>query len=290
MRWPLHPTIIPGERLSSWLRRVGILYGLKVEDLLKGLGFAELKPSQLDVRVPKSLIGAITERTGMTATAVLTSTLSGILPSFLLKDLRTTSAEDPSLSVLWKPAKYRQKHEPRRIKWIRREGNNRLSACRFCLADYPNTGVMLSWRLAVIFSCPTHGVLLEPAEIKANRVIWSNAHSEQAPELVSMLDMRTWSALMNGYVRLPGDIISTDQWFRILQRLFQELELPTAAQEVRQWQQMVWDLAGYSPRSFGQQFRFDIRCGKLIAIAIDQMERGCIFPHGTEGHLFLNRK
>lgn len=290
MRWPLHPTIIPGERLSSWLRRVGVLYGLTVEELLKELGFAELKTSQLDLRAPSSLIRAIAERSGMSQQAVLTTTFAGMLPSSLLKDFRSTRAEAPNFSVLWQLSDYRQKHQPRGIRWIRKEGRNRFSACRLCLANFPNAAVMISWGLSVVFSCPIHGLLLEPAEIRANKVIWSNAQSEQAPELVSILDKRNWSALMNGSVTLPGDIISEVHWFRILQRIFHELD-DTDVQFVLRWQQQaVWNMAGYSPRSHGEQFRFDIRCAKLIAIAIDLMEKGCIYPQGTEGYLFLNHR
>ena len=75
--------------------------------------------------------------------------------------------------------------------------------------------------------------------------------------------------------------------------IFQELEhsiVDIHNAERWWWQQEVWSMAGYSPRGFGEWFEFDLRCASLVATAIDQMENGGIFPTGTEGRMFSERK
>jgi hypothetical protein len=290
MRWPMHPVMIPGERLSSWLRRIGLYYGVSVDDLLKSLG-SGLKASQIDVRASGKLIETIKDRTGESTAAIRTTTFARMFPRSLLRKSRVARGEDRSLSVLWESSKHRN-GRPREIRWIRRERGDRLTACRECLADYPNAGVMLAWGLSVVFSCPVHQILLEPAEVGRKTVTWLSEQSQPAPVLISMLDRRNYSALLEGIVDLPGRIVGDEYWFRLLQAIFQELEHSVDTQNDERWQrqQVIWGMAGYSPRGFGERFEFDMRCAKLVATAIDQMENGHVFPTGTEGRMFSEQK
>lgn len=166
-------------------------------------------------------------------------------------------------------------------------------ACRQYLADYPNAAVILPWGMSVVFSCPVHQLLLELGQVGPKKITWPKDDPKSAPALVSMLDSRNYSAMLDDTVDLPGRIIGDEYWFQLVQAIFQELghsivDIHNA--ERWRWQQDVWNIAGYSPRGFGEWFEFDLRCAMLVATAIDQMERGRIIPTGTEGHMFSERK
>lgn len=291
MRWPMHPELIEGERLSSWLRRIGMNYGVSVDELLKSLGFEGLKAGHVDVKAPGALIRIISERTGVSVPAVRVMTFAGAFPKRLLTKLPLARGESRFLSVLWEKPK-RRNGRPGEIRWIRREGGARFTACRECLGEYPNSGVMLAWRLGVVLSCPIHQILLEPAEVDGTTIIWFREHSEAAPALVSIQDRRNYSALLEGFVELPGEIIGDEKWYRLLSAIFQELEHSVDVQNSERWnwQRELWSKAGYLPREFGELFEFDLRCAKLVAAAIDQMEKEHIFPTGTEGFTFIARE
>lgn len=292
MRWPIHLNMIPGERLSSWLRRSANPYGLRVQDLLKDVGIPLSSRNRVDLRISGKQIRAIAERTGTSLSAVRATTFAGILPSSLLRVTPSAPSISRPMSVFCEPMTHRRCRPLRRIRWVRREAADWVSACRSCLAGYPDTGIMLFWGLSVVFSCPIHGLLLEPAQIKPKEVVWLRDHSDQAPAVLSMLDRRTYSAVMDGCVRMPGDIISDHHWYRVLQTIFQELGRdPTEhTSSSSDWCQMIWSMAGYAPRPSGERFSFDLRCAMFIATAIEQLENGSISPSGTEGRLFTTKK
>lgn len=285
MRWPIRLEIMYAERLSSWLRRIGIYYGLTIEDLLKDLGFEGLKANQIDIRAPGLLAKEIRERTGLSLEVIRTTTISGLLSASLLRDTAVARAQYRDISVLSRP--YRLQSRRRWIRWIRREGQSRIHACRLCLDEYPNASLLLPWALSIVFSCPTHEVLLEPVEVRRKQLIWQNEGSEKAPELIMQLDRRTWSALCEGYVRLPGGIIGDEHWFRVLQTIFHELEAPGLSD--MKWQQIIRQEAGFLARAPGENFIFDIREAKLIATAIDQIEKGRVEAMGKDGHWFMSK-
>ena len=63
-------------------------YGMSVDDLVKSLGFAGTKTSQMDLRAPGALIKAVSECTGKSAQAVRTTTFAGVFPRRLLRKSR----------------------------------------------------------------------------------------------------------------------------------------------------------------------------------------------------------
>ena len=81
-----------------------------------------------------------------------------------------------------------------------------MNGCRQCLADYPDGGVLLGWLLKVVFSCPIHGVMLEPGRKVSEGINWVNEKPEEAPKLVRQLDSRSMAAVAEGFVRLPGGL------------------------------------------------------------------------------------
>jgi len=278
--WPVHPGPIDGEALSSWLRRIGRVYGCSVADLLKyDLGFPEVKTNELDTDPPDELLEAISAATGVPAECIERTTFAGILPSLFGSDEQNFE----NCSVLWKPEDGLRWNYPE-LPWFRK----RLNACRSCLADYPNTAIMLSWGLLIVLSCPIHRLMLEPVRLKRESANWLKDKAEPAEILLTALDNRTEAALSKGYVNLPGGVISADLWFRLLETILTELlGLQPPNSDQWQWQEMVWEGAQYRPNP-GRPFIFNRSCAMLVAIAIDQMKAGCINPKGRQAYLFSN--
>jgi len=277
--------MIPGERLSSWLRRIGRLYRLSLSNLLRyDLDCPQLKPQELDFMAPPELITAVSQRTGFTEEAINRMTFAGILPF-----LSAEPTFEPS-SVLWESFENRRIRLSRRMRWIRPSGERRFTGCRQCLVDYPEAAILLFWSFGVVFSCPIHGLQLEPGQIKRGRVFWLNEKPEQAPEWLSCLDNRSCAAFAKGFVQLPAGRVDATMWFRLFYAIYSELEYDVDYREAGRWtwQQQVWKKAGYIPRFYDQAFRFDIRCANLVAVAINQMENKVMEPKGNYGHLFLS--
>ncbi|MBA3995374.1 MAG: hypothetical protein C0469_17790 [Cyanobacteria bacterium DS2.3.42] len=261
MRWPRHPNVIPGESLSSWLRRIASVYGLKIRDLLRlSLECQGLQRNQLDMRPPEELIAAISLRTGLKQESIRKTTLTGMLP-FLFEYSDGERFLRGGLSE--------------GIPWFRKNEKEQVTACRLCLEDYPEAALLLPWRLTIILSCPIHGLMLEPAKIVSNSVTWLRKSAEAAPTVVRSLDSRSWTAVTEGQVLLPGGEIDTSVWFCFLKTMHHEMRKPMRDFGKRgEWQQLVWD---YCPQIFCQrktQTDPARRWAILIATAFDMMEKG----------------
>jgi hypothetical protein len=291
-RWPVRPDVIPGETLSSWLRRIGCVYSCSVEELLKHeLGFSEVKTSELDVKAPCELLTAIAVRAGLPVETIEGMTLPGTVP-FLFQPPYTAPDNGAfgNCSVLFE-SNGLYSYE-KLTQWFRKQTKSTVNGCRYCLSDYPDGGVLLGWMLKVVLSCPVHSVMLEPGRKSTERINWVNEKAQEAPTLVCQLDSRTLAALAEGFVQLPGGLVSKAQWFRLLQTIFQELNAPlfSGHREHVKWQLKIWNVAEYYPSGPLESFKFDKRCSLLIATAIDQMEKGKLTPTGSEGQLFLGHE
>lgn len=288
--WPVHPDPINGEALSSWLRRIGSVYGCSVADLLRyGLGFPEAKTRGLDFEPAGDLVLAIAEKTGKSVRIIERTTFAGTLP-FMSGRVYTdpVRADVESCSVLFEPQNPAPGSLVELRQWFRKETMSKVMGCRYCLADYGNGGILLGWGLKVVLSCPTHGVMLEPGRKERERVNWLKAAAEAAPELVCKLDRRSLEAVSEGSVQLPGGLVSAAQWFRIVQAIFHELNAPLFSVEKERfgWQLRLWQAADYHPHGPFETFKFDMTYALLIAMAIDQIEQGAIKPTGKYGKLF----
>lgn len=281
-KWPIYVPLIPGERLSSWLRRAGAIYGMTADELLDiGLGFAGLKASQIDLRVPEELATALFERTGISKESIERATFHGAL-SFLFCKSQIVSDDKEQCSVLWEKSKGRLPELSEWFPWFR----NQFYGCRLCLRDYPFSPTMLSWGLNIIQSCGEHGLLLEPARLTNKTIHWLGSGAELVPKIVAVLDKRSNEAVNTGFVRLPGGVVSMEQWFILVQTIFQEMNdiQPLSSQRFL-WQEMVWEVVGYCPRP-GRPQRFSMSCATLIALAMSEIEENAIFPQGQLAFLF----
>lgn len=289
--WPACPAVIPGERLSSWLRRIGILYGLSIKELLRlGLGFRDLQTSCLDRSPPKQLLTAISARTGATLEDVNHATLAGMLP-FLFDSSFRCDERPSSIGLL-------NSGLSDGIPWFRKRQRRRVMACRFCFENYPDAALLLPWQIAILQSCPTHGLMLEPAQVDTHSVRWLSHSPEQAPPCVQSLDSRTWTAVTKGRV----GAIDAPEWFELLKVIHRQLRKPidavTASALLKisknrfervEWQQVV---AEHCPKIlFQKRTQSDParRWAIVLATAFDLMEKGRMELYGPGVFLLSTR-
>lgn len=138
--------------------------------------------------------------------------------------------------------------------------------------------------------------MLEPTRIDADAVYWLNETAEEAPDLVHSLDSRIWSSVTLGHVELPGGKVTAEVWFRLMQTINEEL----SRRLYGSWNnnkliQEVWAAADCCPRAgttFWKSFEFlspHRRRSRVIATAIDMIERGSISPLGVDARFFCPR-
>ena len=287
MRWPDHPIKIDGESLSSWLRRVGYAYGLSVKDLLKlGLGMEGIQQKKLDVKPPEELVAALSNRTGVEQGSLHRGTLAGMLP-FIFDD----SENDDGVGQYGiKPAPLLKVGLSEGIPWFRKQQGLQVTACRLCFEDYPNAAVMLQWRLAILQSCPTHGLMLEEAQVNSACVRWVNKSAEEAPAVLRTFDRRTWTAVADGRVMMPGGLTDTAEWFDMLRIIHGQLRNPMWRYgKGFEYQLIVCD---YSPKILFQK-RTQAEPGRrwaiVLATAMDLMEKGHMELQGP-GNIMLSKE
>lgn len=255
------------------------------ELLRQGLDLEKFPYGFPDWRQPDHFISALYEKTGIKPDVIRRATFTGCLP-FLFsgtedrKSVLLKLPERPLRSLLdWLP-------------WLRAEQKTQLMACRACLLHYPRAGILLSWRLTLVLSCPEHGLMLEPAQVNDESVTWSNELVEQAPYLVRILDSRICQALLDGYVELPGGVIQSGDWFKLMQTIQEELSRRLWGDWNIQRIQQVWHDADCCPKAGSDRWQsFEHlsphrRRSMLIATAMDLIERGAITPEGKDAYLF----
>jgi hypothetical protein len=270
MRWPGLPTLIAGESLSSWLRRIGIVYGLSANELVKwGLGFQGVQTRSLDRSPPVQLVEALSARTGEEVETVHKATFSGTLP-FLFDSAGKDDTESESTSRISTLGSGLSKGIP----WFRKQKARRVTVCRLCFENYPDAAQLLIWQLAILQSCPVHRLMLEPAQIEAESVTWLNDKAEQAPEVVRLFDSRTWAAVTEGRVHLPGGVVDTGKWFWLLRVTHRNLKRPIMRNGRKEWQEIVCQRCPkilYGRRTQSDPAR---RWAIVLATALDLMEKG----------------
>lgn len=274
------------ESLSSWLRRLAIVYGFTAKDLVEhDLGFCRRQQQRhwLDIAPPAKLLMAVAARTGVPLERVQQSTLTALRPVLYAYFDRKFSPCSPVLIARPKPPLHRSLQ-----KWVlRHELVNEFTACRMCLDNYPNAAVLLPWRLRIITSCPEHGIMLEAVRMFEDTAQWRNDAVEAAPDLVRRLDSRTWQALTSGNVRLPGGSIPAGLWFRLLRTIWDELNRPPQDRH-DQAVLSVWNGVDgfFRVANDSWRLRSDRKHAICVASAIEMMEAGTVFPEGIDGQYF----
>jgi hypothetical protein len=262
-------------------------YSLDVPELLRlGLDLQKLPYGFPDWRPPEYFITALSVKTGVEPEVIRKTTFTGVLP-FLF------SGTVKGKSVLLPPSDRPLRDLLEWLPWLRNERLTQLMACRACLANYPKAGILLSWRLTLVLSCPEHRLMLEAVRVTADSVYWLGEAPENAPDLVHLLDSRICQALTEGYVEMPSGKVQAGDWFRLMQTIQEEL----SRRLYGHWNdssliQKVWAEsddcpAGYRSWKSFEQISPHRRRSMLIATAMDLIERGSITPKGADAELFI---
>ena len=261
-------------------------YGLRLRALVhQDLGCPSVEIYKLDLNPPDDLLKTVAARTGTPLETVRKTTLAGLFQYILLRSPEECAALfslcDRNFPV--------DEFQPNWELWIKLFRKRPLRGCRSCLSKYPDAAVLLAWRLRVMLSCPMHGLMLEPVRFYLNELKWRNDKSEAVPESLNLHDGRTWSALTNGYVDLPGGRVAAFSWFRvlgmILEVLHSRLEDPGLLPE-RTWKEIIRDAACDQLDGIDWKTKIPRMDAMFLASAIGLMERGTIPPVGMDASYF----
>lgn len=300
-RWPVHPSPLDGEALSSWLRRIAEDYRFSVTELLDhDLGQAGLPLKDLNLAPPTALLETLARRTGVAPGRVARMSLPGWTP-WLLDSLEPDSSAFETyvhqLSVLLPEGKHPTSTVPGWRPWIPEHPLQR--ACPRCLADPSRQCLLLMWQLPLMLSCPEHGCMLEPCfGFPGPHFLWEEENSSPRPadEHIRAMDRLTWQGATTGKVCLPRRSVHAGIWFRLLRTLVDELSIPLAYWKTHGADlRYIWQASGHPVRAGQFKWRPFETCqwpaqAQLLAAAAEAivlLEAGTIIGHGTHAALFL---
>lgn len=234
-RWPLHPRPIAGEELSSWFGRIAELYELPVKDLLvHDLGHPALSDVELDLTPPETLLRLLSERTGVSIERIRSMTLKGWMRAWVGRGKPGAEIFCRYVkrhSVLLSPNRRDYKKLDQWRPWITAQRFATSLGCPACLSRDEIPYRRLHWRLALIASCPTHGILLEPVMSphawRIPQVLWREER-HFSPDRLRALDTITVQAITCGHATLPHATLPTGLWLRLLRTILDELNTTAA--------------------------------------------------------------
>ncbi|QJE72350.1 TniQ family protein [Aerophototrophica crusticola] len=144
-RWPGRPELIAGESLTSWFVRVAAANGHRPRDLYRCcLPAGGNSVPDLDRHAEPGLIHALSDGAGVEAEAIRAASFQGLAGRVFEQD------PDGRVILPWLPPAGRQAGK-------RCFGQQ---VCPQCLSTDPVPHLRLSWRLAFVTTCATHGALL----------------------------------------------------------------------------------------------------------------------------------
>lgn len=305
--WPLHPQPARHESLSSWVGRVGQLYGLSVGDLLRhNLGpasaLAQCSSDQdLDWDPPPAVLGALADRTGVPVGELRARTIAGWVP-WLLDSLEQAGQDGFETyvrqhSVLLSRGARRYVVERRWRPWIPEWPTTRplRRVCPAC-ASSSDRGTRLTAMLPLMLSCVEHGARLKPeVDVTLAVIAGEQAPLEPVSRAVAAMDRRTDEGLRDGTVTLPRRRVHVGLWFRLLRTLLDELTASRSrlSQASIATLDRIWSATGHPWRAGLSAWRpyeqLDPRRQQQLleaaATAMELAESGAITARGTLGPL-----
>jgi hypothetical protein len=300
-RWPVHPAPLPGEALSSWLRRIADRYTVSPDDLATDLGHALGGQEDLDRCPPAGFARELARRTGVDVHRIRRMSLSGWAP-WLLDQVEpypeAFTIYTRQLSVLLPAGRRRPREIPTWRAWL--PSQQALRACPQCIAtSTPPHPYQLLWLLSLTLSCPFHGCLLE---LRAKAASYFSDWERKPPTpksasaMVLAMDSRTWHAMTTGSVALPRRQVHAAIWFRLIRTIIDELgatlsECYTAGRMIRR----IWKETGYPLRAGPLSWRVhedypldvQLRTLQATATAIHFLESKTLTGQGRDAELFL---
>lgn len=299
-RWPVHPAPLPGEALSSWLRRIADRYDASLDDLASNLGHSLDGPEDLDTCPPAGFARELARRTGIDLHRIQRMSLSGWAP-WLIDQVEPAPGAftiyTRQLSVLLPAGRRRPREVPGWRAWL--PSQQALRACPQCIAtSKPPHPYQLLWSLPLTLSCPFHGCLLEPhAKAPCYFSDWERKPPRPRPASATVLamDSRTWHAMTTGSVDLPRRQVHAGIWFRLIRTIIDELG--TTMSECRTAGRMImriWKETGYPLRAgplkwhTHEDFPLDVQLRTLeaAATAIYLLESKTLTGLGPDAALF----
>ncbi|MGO9793435.1 MAG: TniQ family protein [Solirubrobacteraceae bacterium] len=306
--WPLHPPPARHESLSSWVGRVGQLYGLSVGDLLRhNLGPAPvlaqcLTDQDLDWDPPLAVLGALSERSGVPVGELRAGTIAGWVP-WLLDSLEQAGQDGFETYVrqhsvlLTRGARPRYLVDRRWRPWIPEWPTTRplRRVCPAC-ASSSDRGTRLTAMLPLMLSCVEHGARLKPElDVTIASLAGKQAPLEPVSGAVAAMDRRTDEGLRGGTVMLPRRRVHVGLWFRLLRTLLDELTSSRSrlSQGSNATFERIWSATGHPWRAGVSVWRpyeqLDPRRQQQLleaaATAMQLAETGAITARGTLGPL-----
>lgn len=245
-RLPLHPQPLPDQALSSWIRRLGVAYGLDPHRFIEAA--LELPPPTgclgvLDDQPSHTLLCILSTRTGVPLKRVRAMTLGGYGAALMGVDAATGEQSHEALfadyvcqfgslaliaprratpvmglSPCWRP-------------WICSDLlDDHPRSCRQCLVSDRIPYTRIHWRAAWMASCPLHRELLEPFYQGSEHpaLSYRRMPARPVPTELLALDRLTLAAVTTGMVDLPsGNRIDAGVWLRTLRTLVDEMIRPS---------------------------------------------------------------
>lgn len=255
-RWPLHPPPRGGEALSSWLYRVGVGYGLTLQELLQ-YDFGNEDIDRLDIDPAADLLERLSARSGVDVNALRFMSLAGHVPGLLDNVNPNAGGFDAyvrQFSVLALPGPRRPAPKPGPWRaWVSDQVTYR--ACPECLRDRSGDRYLkLTWRLPLMLTCVDHRCRLRLCHAAHGQfIMWSEKPHKRVSvaAAISSMDQRTNSALGGGHVKLLGREIDAAVWFRLLRTLIDELTVPLSSHRGSQSRaiKVIWDRSGHAVRA-----------------------------------------
>lgn len=241
-RLPLHPRPFDDEALSSWIMRLGHVYGLEPEQFLAhALGVEALPSGEIDRDPPAHFVETLSERTGVPPGRIRCMTLAGYTP-LLIDTLQPCgglfdayigqfATLAPAASQLVAPVSGLD--ERIWLPWIAADllEGEYPRCCRRCLVADPVPYLRLHWRATWMASCPFHGQFLEATYVDRNKMgcLDTSRPARIAPPELTFIDGLTLTAVTTGSVQLPcGGQIHAGVWVRLLRSLVAETTRPAA--------------------------------------------------------------
>lgn len=300
-RWPVHPAPLPGEALSSWLRRIADCYSASLDDLVWDLGHVVDRPEDLDTCPPSGFARDLARHTGVDEHLIQRMSLSGWAPWLIDQvepDPESFTTYTRQFSVLLPAGTRRLREIPTWRAWL--PSKQALRACPQCIAtSKPPYAYQLLWKLLLTLSCPFHGCFLEPRARTATYFSdWERQPPTPRPPSATVLamDSRTWQAMTVGSVDLPQRQVHAGIWFRLMRTIIDELG--TTMTESRTAVRMImgiWAEAGYPLRAGplkwqtheGYPLGAQLRTLEATATAIHFLENQTLRGQGPDAALFL---
>ncbi|GAB2721871.1 TniQ family protein [Arthrobacter bambusae] len=300
-RWPVHPAPLPGEALSSWLRRIADRYGASLEVLGSALGYPLAAPEELDTFPPAGFARELARRTGVDVHRIRRMSFSGWTPWLIEQmepDPEAFTSYTRQFSVLLPAGRLRPREIPAWRAWL--PSRPALRACPQCIAmSTPPYPYQLLWLLPLTLSCPFHGCLLEPRQKAATYFSdWERKPPTPRPAdaRVLAMDDRTWHAMTTGSVHLPRRQVHAGIWFRLIRTIIDELGATlTEYRTARRMILRIWQEAGYPFRAGPLSWRphedyplaVQLHTLEATATAIQFLESRALTGLGPDAAFFL---